>query len=139
MDTLKEHPAVTKPFDAGIWAEAGQLVARYHLVLHAVTDGFSGTIVELPTVIARGKTPAECFEATRTSAQAAAATLMELGQKPPAPRGRERRDEQLNIRVTGEEKRSLEYAANENGYRNVSEFVRAVALQSIGTASVTGS
>lgn len=58
--------------------------------------------------------------------------MLEMGEKPPAPASEALRGVQLNIRLTYEEKLLLEAAARRDGFRSVSDFVRAAALAKAG-------
>jgi uncharacterized protein (DUF1778 family) len=59
--------------------------------------------------------------------------MLERGQAPPAAAGR--RTEQVNIRLTPEEKLTLEEESERKGFRGLSDFVRAAALASASGAS----
>jgi uncharacterized protein (DUF1778 family) len=54
--------------------------------------------------------------------------MLEQGQSPPPPASEEMRVEQVNVRLTAEEKLALETAAQSKGYKGLSDFVRAAAL-----------
>jgi len=56
------------------------------------------------------------------------ATLLEMGEKPPAPSRQGVRSEQVNIRVTVEEKAIMEVVAKQKGFRGLSDFIRSGAL-----------
>ena len=85
----------------------------------------------MPQVMNDGKTPDECVEKTRDILTTAVAYMLEQGQVPPAPAAENRRTEQLNIRLTPEEKLLLEDAARRKGFRGLSDFVRNASLSSI--------
>ncbi len=55
------------------------------------------------------------------------ATLLEQEIEPPVPAS-EKRSEQLNVRLTSSERIRIESAAKRQGFRGVSDFVRAAAL-----------
>lgn len=57
----------------------------------------------------------------------AVAVMLELGKRLPAARGQ--RTAQVNIRLTPEEKMALEEAAAQRGFRGISDYVRATALE----------
>jgi hypothetical protein len=79
-----------------------------------------------------GKTPDECVRATRRSLMTAVATMLEKGQAPPAPAGEGKRTEQINIRVTPEERLILEEAARSRGFRGLGDYLRSTALTAAG-------
>ena len=121
--------ALDRPFDPAIWRRAREVASRYRLILEPEAEvGFIGRSLEMPTVFADGKTAAACVRNTREALTAAVATMLESGQPPPAPAVRRRRQQQINVRVSADEKLLLEEAARRNGFRGVSDFVRAAAL-----------
>lgn len=78
-----------------------------------------------------GATPDRCVKATRDILTTAIAYMLETGQAPPPAASEQKRTEQINVRVTAEEKLILEEAARGKGYRGLSDFVRSVSLQSM--------
>ena len=64
----------------------------------------------------------------RESLTTAVATILESGQVPPSPASEQKRSEQINIRVTAEEKLLLEEAARSRGFRGLGDFVRSASL-----------
>lgn len=100
---------------------------KYRIVLEPSRElGYIGTAIEFPTVMADGPSPDECVAATREALTVAAATMIEMGKRPPS--GPATRNVQINIRLTTEEKLALEGAASRMGFHGVSDFVRAAAL-----------
>lgn len=94
--------------------------------------GYLGRSIEMPLVMAEGSTIARCAAETLDALTAAVATLLESGQRPPQPVSQEKRTAQLNIRVTEEEKLRLEDAARQQGYRGISDYIRASILKDAG-------
>lgn len=90
--------------------------------------GYSGRTVELPGVMADGKTVAACAKQVMEATTVAVATLLELGDTPPLPASEGKRDQQVNIRLTALEKLELEAAAAREGFRSVSDFLRSAAI-----------
>ena len=66
--------------------------------------------------------------ATREALAVAVATLLEAGDVPPPPASEGKRTEQVNVRLTPEEKLLLEEAARSRGFRGLGDFVRSSAL-----------
>ena len=66
--------------------------------------------------------------ADRAAFVAVLATMIEAGQTVPAPAGEGRRDQQVNVRLTSDERPALETAARQRGFAGISDFVRAAAL-----------
>jgi hypothetical protein len=75
-----------------------------------------------------GKTPDECVAATRDILTTAVAYMLETGETPPPPASDRKRTEQVNVRLTAEERMLLEEAASSKGFRGISDFVRAASL-----------
>ena len=61
-------------------------------------------------------------------------TMMECGQRPPAAASSGKRDVQVNIRLTAQEKLRLSEAARRLGFKGVSDFVRLAALERTNAA-----
>jgi len=56
------------------------------------------------------------------------AYMLEIGETPPPPASDQKRTEQVNVRLTTEEKLVLEEAAHSSGFRGISDFVRTASL-----------
>jgi predicted RNase H-like HicB family nuclease len=114
-------------------AAAAEIAGRYRLVIEARPGGgFAGSAVEMPLVLASGKTVAACFEATRAALVASVQVLLEDGLEPPAPASESKREIQFNIRLTIDEKARIEERARVAGFRSVSDYVRRSALRGTG-------
>jgi predicted RNase H-like HicB family nuclease len=127
----KQSKAIDRPFAAGILRKAREIAESYQIVLHQEDGEYYGRSVELPNVMNDGKTPDECVEATRDILTTAIAYMLECGQVPPSAATEQKRTEQINVRVTAEEKLILEEAARSKGFRGLSDFVRSASLQSL--------
>lgn len=91
--------------------------------------GYLGRTIEFPYVMSDGKTISACAASVLDATQLAVATMLEAGEQPPAPACDLKRDQQLNIRLSREERMRIESVARRAGYRSVSDFVRAAALR----------
>jgi len=127
----KSSKAIDRPFDPKILARARKIAESYQIILHFENDEYYGRAVEMPHVMNDGKTPDECVAATRDILTTAVAYMLESGQVPPPPASDNKRTEQVNVRLTAEEKLLLEEAARSKGFRGVSDFVRAASLSTI--------
>lgn len=78
--------------------------------------------------MADGPTIEACARETLRATVAAVATMLERGERPPSPASEGKREAQINIRVTAEEKLALEESARREGFRSVSDFIRNAAL-----------
>jgi predicted RNase H-like HicB family nuclease len=124
--------ALDKPFKESIVCKAKKLVADYRIILeHNEQLGFIGSAVELPTVFADAETPEQCYKATQEALMVAVATMIECGQRPPQPASAGRRTEQVNVRLTAEEKLLFANAATNLGFKGISDFIRNTALNTV--------
>jgi predicted RNase H-like HicB family nuclease len=107
---------------------AEEIVEGYRVILEPSEElGFIGSAIEIPTVFADGRTPDACVKAVRAALTVAVVTIIEMGKRPPT--GKVSRTEQVNIRLSAEEKLVLETAAAGLGFRGISDFVRAAAIE----------
>ncbi|AQQ72521.1 hypothetical protein SMSP2_02907 [Limihaloglobus sulfuriphilus] len=127
-DKLKNSENLTKPFDQDIEKTARQIADKYQIVLTHEDGMWFGRGLEMPTVFGEGSTPDECTENTIEALSSAAATMLEAGCTPPIPANIGKRSEQVNIRLTVEEKKVLETCAKSRGYRGLGDYMRAGAL-----------
>jgi predicted RNase H-like HicB family nuclease len=121
-----------RAFKASVLRKAKKIAADYRIVLERDERlGFIGSSVEIPTVFADAKTPEKCYKATQEALMVAVATMIECGQRPPQPASAGRRTEQVNVRLTAEEKLLFANAAMSLGFKGVSDFIRNTALNSV--------
>jgi len=124
--------ALDKPFKESVVRKAKKLVADYRIILERNEQlGFIGSAVELPTVFADAATPEQCYKATQEALMVAVATMIECGQRPPQPASAGRRTEQINVRLTAEEKLLFANAAMNLGFKGISDFIRNTALNTV--------
>lgn len=129
--TSRSH--LSRPIDPATQKKAVELAKAYHLVLTEEPEvGYLGRTVEMPLVMADGESIEACANATLEATTAAIATLLEQGERPPAPARHGKRDQQVNIRLTGEERMRLEEAARRDGFRSLSDYLRASGLMRAG-------
>src|SRR5665213_3395587 len=120
----------SRPFAPHILRRARQIALQYRVVVWFDEEAgeYYGRGVELPNAMGDGATPDACVANTREAFEAVVAYMIEKGQSPPPPASEEVRVEQVNVRLTAEEKLALETAAQSQGYKGLSDFVRAAAL-----------
>ncbi len=131
----KSRRKIDAPFSPDLLRRAKALADRYQIVVSFEDGEYYGRGLELPFVMDDGKTAESCIANTREALAVTIATMIEQGEAPPSPASDEKRDQQINIRLSAMEKAALEEAARQAGYSGVSEFVRAAALgrgQSVG-------
>ncbi len=110
-------------------------MSAYRIILEKDEGlGYIGSSIELPAVFADGATPASCVDAMQRALTFAVATMIECGQRPPATASSGKRDVQVNIRLTAQEKLRLLEAARRLGFKGVSDFVRLAALERTSAA-----
>ena len=117
-----------RPFDAAILARARARADKYQVVVWYQDGEWYGRGVELPDAMNDGKTPAECIANTRDMFVTVIAVMLEQGQNPPPPADEGVRSEQMNIRLSADERLRLVTAAKQRGFEGVSDFVRTAAL-----------
>jgi predicted RNase H-like HicB family nuclease len=110
---------------------ARRIAEQYRIIIRHEDGEYFGQALELPGAMNDGKTPAECLENTVEIVTTTIAAMLELGEIPPLPASDERRDEQVNVRLTKLEKLTFEEAARSRGFRGLSEFMRAATLSSV--------
>lgn len=126
-------PSLDRPFAKAVLAQAERMASQYQLVITREPEiGYLGRTVEMPLVMGDGETIEACATQTLEATVAAIATMLELGETPPAPARAGKRDQQVNIRLTAEEKMQLEAAARNEGFRSLSDFLRASGLNRAG-------
>jgi predicted RNase H-like HicB family nuclease len=122
---------IDRAFDPSILRRAREIAERYQIIIQKEGGEFYGRGLEMPGVMNDGKTAEQCLKMTRESLVTAVAYLLESGKNPPAPASENLRSEQINIRLTPEERVVLEAAARRKGFRGVSDFVRSASLSSV--------
>jgi predicted RNase H-like HicB family nuclease len=126
--SAKRSKAIDRPFDPEILRRARKIADSYQIILHYEDGEYYGRGLELPNVMNDGKTPDECVAATRDILTTAVAYMLEIGETPPPPASEKKRTEQINVRLTTEERLVLEEAARNKGFRGISDFVRIASL-----------
>lgn len=127
MATTKESRKLPldRPFAPAVLRRAQAAIRNYEVILHQEEDGaWFGHGVELPGAMGDGATPEACIASTRDSMLVCAAAMLEDGQKLPSPACEEKRDVQINIRLTRHEQLRIAAAAKSGGFASVADFVR---------------
>ena len=130
VKSRKSSRKVERPFDRQLLKRAAQVADQYQIIIHFEDGEYFGRGLELPNVMSEGRTPDACVAATRDALTIAVAYLLESGQAPPSPASEAKRSEQVNVRLTPEEKLMLEDAARRKGFRGISDFIRNASLLS---------
>jgi predicted RNase H-like HicB family nuclease len=127
----KSRKAIDRPFDPEILRRARAIAEKYQVVVRKEDGLYFGRTLEFPYAMNDGKTPQEAIENTIDITTSAVALMLEEGEIPPTPACEDRRDEQVNVRISAFERAFLGEAARNKGYRGISDFMRAAALASI--------
>ena len=125
----KSAKAIDRPFPAAVMKEARKTAAKYQVILHREDGHWYGRGLELPHVFGDGKTADRCIADTQEALCGAVACMLEQGRMPPAPARQGTRTQQVNVRLTAEEKITLESTAKRKGFKGLSDFLRAAALE----------
>ena len=128
MKTRNKQTVKTGPFDADIQAAAEKIVDAYDIVMRREDDHWVGHALEYPEAIGVGKTIQECIAQTRESLIAGVGTMLEMGNTPPIAARQNVRSEQVNLRLTPEEKALIESRSRAKGFRGVADYVRTAIL-----------
>jgi predicted RNase H-like HicB family nuclease len=123
-----KNQAIDRPFDPKLLRQARTIADSYHIILHFEDGEYYGRALEMPDVMNDGRTPDECVENTRDILTTVIAFHMEKGESVPLPASENKRTEQINVRLTPEEKLLLEETARSKGFRGISDFVRSASL-----------
>ncbi len=124
----RKAKAVDRPFKPEILKRAREIAEPYQVIVQFEDGEWYGRGLELPDAHEDGATPEECIRKTRDMFVSVVAFMLEEGQVPPAPASEGIRDQQVNIRLTTEEKLRLEETSKRAGFRGISDFIRARAL-----------
>ncbi len=122
---------LNRSFDPALLARARAIAEGYRIIIRYENREYYGQAMELPGAMNDGKTPDECIEKTIDIVTTVVATILERGEIPPLPASDERRDEQVNVRLSKLEKLTFEEAARSRGFRGLSDFMRSATLSSV--------
>jgi len=121
---------IDRPFSPKVLARAREIARQYQVILSCEEGHWYGRGLELPHVYGDGKTVNQCIKNTREALCGAVAYLLEEGRRFPTPARQGNRTQQVNVRMTPEEKLLLETAAKRKGFTGLSDFIRAAAVES---------
>jgi predicted RNase H-like HicB family nuclease len=116
-------------FSPDHWKQAQKITAEYQIILSTEDGQWYGRGLELPHVFGDGATAEDCVESTREALASTVAYLLDVGKTPPTPAHQGLRTQQVNIRLTAEEKALLESRAHSRGFSGLSDFIRAVVIE----------
>ena len=117
-----------RPFEKKTWARAEKIAAQYQVIIGHEDGRWYGHGLEMPLAFGGGSTAQKCVQDTRLALVESVATMLERNEVPPLPASEGKRTEQVNIRLTAEEKALLSASAKSKGYRGIGDYIRASAL-----------
>ncbi|MGA2496198.1 MAG: type II toxin-antitoxin system HicB family antitoxin [Tepidisphaeraceae bacterium] len=123
---------IRRPFDPAILERARKIADTYRIAIEFEDGEYYGYALELTGAMGDGKTPDECIKATREAATVVVAYMIEEGQSPPLPAREGVRTEQVNVRLSIDEKVAIESAAKQMGFRGISDYIRSAAIAGFG-------
>jgi hypothetical protein len=127
---VNERQKTTAPATPSEILERGKaIVESYQIVLYFENSLWRGRGVELPGGVGIGRTVERCMIEAREALLRLVVSMLEKGKRPPPPAASHVRSEQVNIRLTAEEKLQLETAAKQRGFSGLSDFIRAAAVE----------
>ncbi len=126
----KSVKAIDRPFDKDMLARARLIADSYQVILSLEDSHWYGRGLELPRVFGDGPTVERCVQDTRDALTGAVALLLEGGSRLPTPARENTRTQQVNVRLTAEERILLETASKRKGFNGLSDFIRTAALES---------
>jgi predicted RNase H-like HicB family nuclease len=124
----KNSKAIDRPFAPEVLSRARKLAERYKIVIEQEDGEYYGHALEVPGARDDGATPNECVARTRQAVITMVAYMIEQGEVPPVPASEGQRTEQVNVRLSVEEKMAIEAAARRKGFKGMSDYMRAAAL-----------
>jgi predicted RNase H-like HicB family nuclease len=124
---------IDRPFDPVLLERARHIAEQYRVIIRREDGEYYGQALELPGAMNDGKTPAQCLENTIDIVTTTIAAILERGEIPPLPASDERRDEQVNVRLSKLEKITFEEAARSRGFRGLSDFMRSATMSSVAS------
>ena len=121
-----------RPIDPADLKRARDIAKRYSSVLTYDDGSFAMRCVESPSVVAFGDTPQEAMADYQGCLEIALVYKIEEGEDIPLPTNDDQRTQQVNIRLTAMEKLRLEAVSKQQGFRSLSDFMRAASLGRAG-------
>ena len=130
LNHIMSNKSITlnKPFNKKVLAKAKEIASKYEIMLTLDDGTWFGKGLEMPFVFGEGKTPNDCVGDTREALAAAIALLIENNKPVPIPASEGKRTEQVNVRLTAEEKTVLATKAKTQGFNGISDLIRSSVL-----------
>lgn len=134
VKSRSSRKAIDRPFDPAVMAKAMRAVEDYRITIECVDGEYFGQCVEIPGARGDGATADACLKQTRESAAAVAAYMLEKGQSLPLPAREGVRSEQVNVRLSADEKAAIAANAERFGFKGLADYMRTAAIAGIHAA-----
>ncbi|MDP6479085.1 MAG: hypothetical protein QGI75_03490 [Phycisphaerales bacterium] len=117
-----------RPFSDHDLAAARAHAGHFGIVVEQDEQWWYGRSVEMPGVMGDGRTPQAAIAATRSAVITAIATMLEMDEVPPAPARLGARTEQVNVRLSADERLRIEALARQGGFKGMGDYMRVMGL-----------
>ncbi|MFN0130919.1 MAG: type II toxin-antitoxin system HicB family antitoxin [Phycisphaerales bacterium] len=109
---------------AALWVDG------YRFVTERTDDGtFMAHSIELPAVVAMGDSPEAALHAAIEAQRLAVALMLHDRVHPPLPTGSGKRDQQVNVRMSAQERLLMDAAAKASGFSTIADYLRTAAIE----------
>ncbi len=115
-------------------AEARKLAREYKYTVWPEDGECWSRCVELPHCLGDGKDVESAIEAARETVVAGLAADLAAGMPAPHPAREGVRSEQVNVRLSADERATIEANAQRAGFKGMADYIRIMALGSVHIA-----
>lgn len=116
-------------------SEIAEQSSHYTRLIDAEGRTYVGRIRELPGVFASGQSREHCAKALEFALETTLLFYLRDGVTPPRMIDRNKRTEQVNIRLSPMERDSLAAESDRRGFRGLGDFIRAIALENVAKSA----
>ncbi len=107
---------------------AKALAGQYKITVWKEDDGWYGRCVELPNCMGDGADAEAAINSTRAAIVAGLSADLAAGIPAPIPAREGVRSEQVNVRLSPDERTLIEANATRAGFKGLADYIRAVAI-----------
>ncbi len=112
-------------------AKAAKLAKEYKYTVWPEDGEWWSRCVELPHCMGDGKDVESAIEAARETVAAGLAADLAAGMPAPHPAREGVRSEQVNIRLSADERATIEANAQRAGFKGMADYIRIMALGNV--------
>lgn len=106
---------------------AGSLARSFRIVLQPDAGRIRARVAEFPGLIVEGSSPEQALANALFALETTIVAMIESGQTPPTSAD-QARTQQVNVRLTAAEKAGLQERAESEGFRGLSDYIRAKVI-----------